>query len=132
MPFHSCTAACARASYLNGADCRVEVGRFRAGKLHLRSGHIVAQVLEICRAGNRHDVIALRHQPCQRDLSGRSAFALCPLPGDLDQRQIGLAVIRIHSRSFCAEIVRRKSRRHFDRSGQKPVAERREWDETDA
>ena len=81
---------------------------------------------------DRHDPRLLRQQPGQGDLRRRHALALRYLPQHAHQRLIGPARFGAEARHHVAKIAAVKGGVLGDGAGEKALAERAEWHQTDA
>src|SRR5262245_15320126 len=84
------------------------------------------------RPGDRRDPRLLREQPGERDLRRRGVLLLGEPLQPLDECLVRLAVLLGETWDDVAEVGRIKRRLVIDRPGEKPLAERAEWDQADA
>src|SRR4051794_13617590 len=68
-------------------------------ELYCCCADVLVEAVQLGRAGNRNDPRLLRQQPGKRDLAGRSALSLCDVLQQIDERLIGLPVLRIEARN---------------------------------
>src|ERR1700733_13170937 len=88
--------------------------------------------MELRRARDGYDPRFLGEQPGERDLRRSGLLLLCESAKYIDQRLIGLAILRREARDDVAEILLVELRLLVDRTGQEAFAERAKGNESDA
>jgi hypothetical protein len=110
------------------ADSRDFLGR----EGNLQRPQILVEIFSPLRAGNGHDVLALREHPGQRELR-RSAPLLARESFDaIEQREVLVEILALEARRLPAVVVLRHVGARLEAPGQKAAPERAMGDEADA
>src|SRR5689334_18416910 len=89
---------------------------------HVESADILLQVLATLGAGDRHDVVALRQHPGERELRGRAALLPCHGLDLAHEVEVLLEVLALEARRGTAEIVRLQIVDGLDLPGEEAAA----------
>ena len=101
-------------------------------ELHLEGADVFLEILPLLRPGDRHDVLALRQHPRERELGRR---ALLPPRDLLDVRhqvEVLLEVVALEARGVPAVVVGREVVEGAEPAGEEAAAQRAVGDEADA
>src|SRR5205085_10513490 len=88
---------------------------------HVNRCRILFQIFSMLRSRDRHNVLTLRHHPCERNLRRSAAFLRCQLFYVFDEFQILLKILALKARRVAAVIVCGKIINALKSSGQKPA-----------
>src|SRR4029434_6472702 len=89
-----------------------------------RRGAVLLQVAAPLGARDRHDVVALRQHPGDRELRGRDALLGGERLDPFDDREVALEVALLEARMPVADVLRREVPGAPELPGEEPAAER--------
>lgn len=101
-------------------------------QLNIQRAQVLLQILNLLRSWNREDVISLRHQPRQRQLTSRAPLLPRQLLDAVHQPQVLREVLLAETRGELAEVALLKVGGGFVLAGEDAAAERRIGDGGDA
>src|SRR5205807_1630480 len=101
-------------------------------ELHLERADVFLEVADPPRAGNRHDVLALREHPGKRQLRRRAVLLARQLPHLIDECQVAAEVLTLKARGAAAVVIGREVLETLDGAGEEASPQRTVRDEADA
>ena len=110
----------------------IEAGEVILRELDVSGRGILLQIFSALRAGDRHDIVALRQSPRQSELSGRAFFLDGEFLHFMDEVEIFLEVLSLKARRVATVIVSGEIFVALELSRKKSAAERAVSDEADA
>jgi hypothetical protein len=122
-------------SFALDLDCRygvVDGLEIIRSKLYARAAEILFETKKLGRPGDRHDPWFLRKEPGERNLRLGCLFLLGDAAKLIDQGLIRFASIGGETRNDVTKIVLVELSLLRDSAGEKALAQRAEWDESDA
>ena len=102
------------------------------GERNLQRPQILIEIFAPLRAGNGHDVLALREHPGQRELRRRAALLARNALDTFEQRQILVEILALETRRLPPVVVLRQVAGRLEAPGQEAAPERAIGDEADA
>src|SRR5579884_3858169 len=87
--------------------------------------------MQLGRARDRNGPRLLCQQPGERDLGRCRLLAFCDFREQIDERLVGLSVLRLETRNDVAKIAFVELRFFADLAGEEAFAQRTEWNESD-
>src|SRR4051794_17898198 len=109
----------------------VEARQVVVGQLDVERRDVLLEVVDVLRAGDRHDVIAAAQHPRERELARRGVLLGRDLADALDELQVALEVLALEARVVAAEVVLVEVLGLGEAAGQEAAAERAIGDEAD-
>ena len=100
--------------------------------LHVDGGDNFFKVFAALGAGDRHDVVALRQDPGERQLRRRATFLFRDLPDAINEGQVPGQIITLESRRGAAVVIGREIIECLDLTSEEAATERAIGYETDA
>ena len=102
------------------------------GQRNLQRSEILVEIFASLRAGNGHDVLALREHPGQGELRRRAAFVARNGLDPFEQPEILVEILALKPRRLPAVVVLRQVRVRLEAPRQEAASERAIGDEADA
>src|SRR5215210_5703850 len=93
------------------------------GKRDSGHGDVLLQILAALGARDRHDILPLVQQPCQRELAGGHVFFVRYLFDPIDQLQVLLEVPALEARRGAPEVALRQVLESLNLSGQEAASQ---------
>src|SRR5439155_23439210 len=109
----------------------VDSQRVLHAELELAIRDVLLLIREPIHDGKRDDVLALMHDPGQRELTGCALVLRCDLGDPFDQIQVPLEVLACETRVMATEIILWEVLGARDRAGEKASPERAVGDKAD-